>query len=149
MSAQKPLVGGRRPGRGFEEAAGVQNLSVARRTRRRWSEWHGRVAEVFAAIALLSKGYRILARRQRSRLGEIDLIAVRGRRLAFVEVKMRGDAGAAEYAVSSRQAARMAAAAERWVWRGAYYRGHAIGLDSILVVPWRWPRHCVDALQRA
>ena len=52
-------------------------------------ERRGRIAEWIAAAFLCLKGYRILARRYRSKLGEIDLIAVRGRRLAFVEVKRR------------------------------------------------------------
>ena len=49
----------------------------------------GRVSEWLAAAVLLAKGYRILGRRVRTPYGEIDLIAVRGRRLAFVEVKRR------------------------------------------------------------
>ena len=49
----------------------------------------GRLSEWLAAAALLAKGYRILGRRVRTPYGEIDLIAVRGRRLAFVEVKRR------------------------------------------------------------
>ena len=49
----------------------------------------GRLSEWVAAAALLAKGYRILGRRVRTPYGEIDLIAVRGRRLAFVEVKRR------------------------------------------------------------
>uniref|UniRef100_UPI0025F8626B YraN family protein n=1 Tax=uncultured Hyphomicrobium sp. TaxID=194373 RepID=UPI0025F8626B len=59
--------------------------SEQRRTRER----RGHTAEWAAAIALMVKGYRILARREKTPLGEIDLIAVRGRRVAFVEVKRR------------------------------------------------------------
>ena len=52
-------------------------------------EQKGRVAEAIAAVVLMLKGYRILARRRRTPQGEIDLIAVRGRRLAFVRRKGR------------------------------------------------------------
>ncbi len=107
----------------------------------------GRAAELIAAVHLTLKGYRILAIRQRSRLGEIDLIAVRGRRLAFVEVKLRRSEELARDAISDRQAHRITNAAEQWVWQRKRYRDYEIGLDSVLVVPWRLPRHVPNALQ--
>src|SRR5262245_50440766 len=71
----------------------------------------GRVSELVAAAALMLKGYRILGRRVRTPYGEIDLIAVRGLRVAFVEVKRRATQDAAQGAVSPRQAGRIARAA--------------------------------------
>ena len=47
----------------------------------------------------MAKGYRIIARRYRSPLGELDLVARRGRVLAFVEVKQRAHAGDARLVV--------------------------------------------------
>jgi Uncharacterised protein family UPF0102 len=67
----------------------------------------GRVSEALAAAMLIAKGYRILGRRVRTRAGEIDIVAVRGKRLAFVEVKRRLTREDAEAAVSARQAARI------------------------------------------
>ncbi len=107
----------------------------------------GRVSEWLAAAALLARGYRILARRARTPHGEIDLVAVRGRRLAFVEVKRRATRMEAEAAITPRQAARIARAAEFWISRHPGYREHAIGLDAMLVVPGRFPMHVPDALQ--
>jgi putative endonuclease len=50
----------------------------------------GMDAEDLAARFLVSKGYRILQRRYRTRSGEVDLIAVSGdSTLVFVEVKAR------------------------------------------------------------
>ena len=46
-------------------------------------------AESRAAVWLLAHGYRILARRWKSPLGEIDIIAARRHLLIFVEVKAR------------------------------------------------------------
>jgi putative endonuclease len=115
--------------------------------RRVAAERRGRLAELVAASLLVLKGYRILARRYRSRHGEIDLIAVRGRRLAFVEVKQRPTMAEAEASLTAGQAARIAEAAERWVWRRPRYRDHVIGLDAVLIAPGRLPRHAVDALQ--
>jgi putative endonuclease len=94
----------------------------------------------------LARGYRILGRRVRTPHGEIDLIAVRGRRLAFVEVKRRATRAEAEAALSTRQAGRMARAAEFWVSRHAAFREHDRGLDAMLVVPGRLPIHLPDAL---
>jgi putative endonuclease len=118
-------------------------------TIRRQRERMGRWAELIAAAVLCLKGYRILARRYRSKAGEIDLIAVRGRRLAFVEVKRRPTMDAAEAAKTFRQARRIARAAEQWVWRHPAYRDYEIGLDALLLVPGRLPRHQPNALQRA
>jgi putative endonuclease len=121
----------------------ASTFSDARRRR----EKRGRLAELIAAAYLFAKGYRILARRHKTPFGEIDLIAVRGRRLAFVEVKQRASMDAAEAAVTDGQARRVALAAERWVWRHPRYRDHEIGLDAVLIVPGRLPRHAPHALQ--
>lgn len=126
-----------------------RTLADVRADERRARERSGRIAEIAAAVHLTLKGYRILASRQRSRLGEIDLVAVRGRRLAFVEVKLRRDEALARDSISDLQARRVADAAEQWVWRHKRYRNHEIGLDSVLVVPWRLPRHVPNALQPA
>lgn len=108
----------------------------------------GHVSEWAAAVALMAKGYRPVARRWRCPAGEIDLIAVRGRRLAFVEVKLRGGIGDADAfaAVGGAQRARVRRASEFWLQRHARYRMHEIGYDLILVAPWRWPRHLENGL---
>ena len=107
----------------------------------------GRLSEWLAAAAMLARGYRIVGRRVRTPYGEIDLIAVRGRRLAFVEVKRRATRGEAEAAVTPRQAGRIARAAEFWVGRHPTFREHEQGLDVMLVVPGRLPVHVPNALQ--
>lgn len=113
---------------------------------RRNAELRGRIAEVIAAALLVVKGYRIIARRHRTRLGEIDLIAVRGRRLAFVEVKQRRTLEEARFAVSARQANRLADAVEQWLGRNPRYREHRIGLDTIVLGRALVPHHVEDAL---
>jgi putative endonuclease len=107
----------------------------------------GRMSEWLAAAALLAKGYRILGRRVRTPYGEIDLVAVRGRRLAFVEVKRRATRGEAEAAITSRQAGRIARAAEFWVSRHPAFRDLEQGLDAVFVMPRRLPVHMPNALQ--
>ena len=107
----------------------------------------GRFSEVLAAAMLMAKGYRILERRCRTPHGEIDLIAVRGKRLAFVEVKRRATREEAEAALTQYQARRIVRAADFWVSRNPRYRDHDRGLDAILVVARRLPVHLPDALQ--
>lgn len=108
----------------------------------------GRFAEWIAAAALRLKGYRIVARRHRTPFGEIDIIAVRGRRLAFVEVKRRDAFDEAEAALTPHQAGRIARAADQWLDRHPTLRDHEIGLDAVLVAPFRLPRHRPNALDR-
>ena len=106
----------------------------------------GRFSELVAAAGLMAKGYRILGRRVRTPYGEIDLIAVRRRRLAFVEVKRRATQLEAEAALSPRQAGRIAQAAEFWISRHARYHDYERGLDAVFVMPRRLPVHLPDAL---
>ena len=49
----------------------------------------GIFAESLVALLLRLKGNRIVARRYKTPVGEIDLVALKGKRLAFVEVKRR------------------------------------------------------------
>jgi len=106
----------------------------------------GRLSEALAAALLIAKGYRILGRRVRTRAGEIDIVAVRGTRLAFVEVKRRPTREDAEAAVTARQAARIRAASDLWLAHRLRYHGHVFGFDVILLVPGRLPRHIPDGM---
>jgi putative endonuclease len=115
--------------------------------RRVEAEHAGRTAEWIAAAVLLLRGYRLLARRHRNRRGEIDLIGVRGRRIAFVEVKRRATPAEAEQTLADCDPRRLHAAAEHWLARRPAYQDCELGFDAILVVPGRWPSYRRDALQ--
>lgn len=115
---------------------------------RRRSLRRGLGAEWLAAVLLMSKGYRILARRHRTPYGEIDIIAARGRRLAFIEVKQRRSVEAAESSLTPHQAGRIGRAADYWIARRPAFQNYEVGLDAILVVPRRWPRHIANALDK-
>ena len=114
--------------------------------KRYWHERRGRLAEWGAAAFLILKGYRILACRQRTPFGELDLIALRGNRLAFIEVKLRRHSNNVEATVERRQAGRMARAAEHWIWRHRRYRSSQIGLDAIYFAGDILPCHIEDCL---
>jgi putative endonuclease len=98
-------------------------------------------AESRAAALLIAKGFRILARRWKSPVGEIDIIARRRALLVFVEVKARETLDDAAWAVSERQRSRIIAAAEAWLAQHADDRIRDIRFDAMLVAPGRIPRH--------
>jgi putative endonuclease len=98
-------------------------------------------AESRAAALLIAKGFRILARRWRSPVGEIDIIARRRSLLVFVEVKARETLDDAAWSVTERQRSRIIAAAEAWLAQNADDRIHDIRFDAMLVAPGRIPRH--------
>lgn len=105
----------------------------------------GRRGEWLAAWALRLKGYRILARRYRTRLGEIDLIARRGDLVAIVEVKARLSLAEAMDAVGYPAQRRIEAAADLWLSRQADYARLSLRFDLVAVLPRRWPVHVEDA----
>ena len=114
-------------------------------TRRRKAERRGQWAEVAAELVLRLKGYRVLARRYKTPLGEIDLIARRGRRLAFVEVKRRATEDEALEAITPRLRGRVRRAAELWMQRYDPAGRWEPAFDVVAIVPGRWPRHLRDA----
>lgn len=113
---------------------------------RRLAESRGRRAETIAAWWLRLKGWKILARRARVPGGEVDLVARRGRILAFVEVKQRGSEEAAAWALDEYRLRRVAVAAQRLAQRYAR-EGDDIRIDAMFLVPRRLPRHLPNVWQ--
>ena len=109
--------------------------------KRRRAYRRGHMAEWLAALALMVKGYRIVARRFKTRAGEVDLIARKGDLVALVEVKARADEMAAIDAVSATAARRIEAAGDIWLSRQRDAARLSIRHDIVAVVPLRWPRH--------
>ena len=108
------------------------------------AERRGRKGETLAAWFLRCKGWRIVARRVKTPRGEIDLIARRGRVVAFVEVKWRAAAADLDLAVDQHRLRRVAAAAEAIAHRFAH-DGEDRRIDVLLLAPGRWPRHIANA----
>jgi putative endonuclease len=105
----------------------------------------GLSAESRAAMFLIAKGYRIVARRWKTPLGEIDIVARRRRTLVFAEVKARGRADDAAEAVTERGRRRIIAAAELWLAHRPDDAQCDIRFDVVLVAPGRIPRHIANA----
>jgi len=112
---------------------------------RQRAERRGRGAETLACWYLRLRGWRI-PRRARVHGGEVDIVARRGRTLAFVEVKARGSEDAASFALDDWRLRRVAVAAEQLMPR--YMRdGDDVRIDALLIVPRRWPRHLANVWQ--
>ena len=107
----------------------------------------GHRGEWLAAAALLLKGYRIVARRYRTRLGEVDLVARRGRLVLFVEVKVRATLVDAMEAIDSLTERRIEAAADLWLSRQPDFAALSVRFDMVAVLPGRWPVHVPDIFQ--
>jgi len=108
------------------------------------AERRGRRGENLAAWYLRLKGWRIVARRVKTARGEVDLVARRGRTVAFVEVKWRRSEAELAMALDAWRLRRVVAAAEALAPRFAG-GGEDIRIDAILLAPGRWPRHIANA----
>ena len=108
-----------------------------RRARYQFGIW----AEFIGGIYLSVKGYRVIARRYKTHSGEIDLVAVRGGVVAFVEVKARRTFEAAEFSISPKQSRRIRRAALQWIARNPRYRTYEQRFDALYVLPRRLPVH--------
>ncbi len=114
---------------------------------RRKAYRRGHRGEWLAALALMLKGYRIVARRYRTKLGEIDLIARRGNLVLIVEVKARRTLAEAMEAVSYGSERRIEGAADLWLSRQPDYGRLSVRFDLVAVLPRRWPVHVENAFQ--
>ena len=120
-------------------------MSEARRDRGHAARASGRRAEVFAALWLMAKGYRILGFRLKTPFAEIDLLALRGKVLAGVEVKTRTSLEASLAAVSADQRQRLRRALRFVAGKRRGLAEATIRLDLMALAPGRLPRHIPDA----
>ncbi|MGQ0677621.1 MAG: YraN family protein [Rhodospirillales bacterium] len=115
-------------------------------TNSRLGAWRrGLRAETLCCWWLWLKGYRVLERRARTPVGEIDILARRGNVLAVIEVKQRPSRDEAGAAVSPRQRRRLGRAG-RWILSSRpQFAKLSLRYDAMLVEPWRLPRHLAGA----
>lgn len=121
-----------------------QQRRAASRRRQR-AQRRGRAAEWLCLWHLRLRGWRIVACGWRCPSGEIDILARRGKVLAVVEVKLRGEVGAAASALAPRQRRRIARAAEAFLLSRPDLAGLDLRFDVMLVAPLRMPRHWAAA----
>lgn len=115
--------------------------------RRQAAERTGRQGERIAEWQLRLKGYRIVERRFKSPVGEIDLIVQRGSLLVFVEVKTRKKATEKAEALEAVAERRIIAAANAFLAGHEELIGCDMRFDVIFVAPGQWPDHIRDAFR--
>jgi putative endonuclease len=97
----------------------------------------GKLGEDLACRELVRRGYAVLARRHRTRYGEIDIVARDDETIVFIEVKARRTKryGTAVEAVTSRKQRRVAAMALDYLARAhrleARCRFDVVAIDRI------------------
>ena len=109
------------------------------------AEAFGHRGDWLAAWFLRLKGYRILARRVKTPVGEIDLIVRRGGTTVFVEVKARTKSGTEAEALGAVNRSRIVRAAQYYLMRNPALAGTPLRFDVIFLAPGRLPRHLVNA----
>ncbi len=115
--------------RGWRVALGAVSHRLGHR-----SEW-------WAAALLMARGYQILGFRLKTRAGEIDILARRGRVLAVVEVKRRARLEDALTALGSDQYDRLLSAGRSVLRQRPSLAGHVLRIDVVALAPGRFPRH--------
>ena len=115
------------------------------RARRQQARRRGRMAEAMCRWHLRLRGWRIVASGWRCPSGEIDILARRGKVLAIVEVKSRGDLDSAADAILPRQRRRIARATSAFLLSRPDLAALAPRFDVMLVASFRPPRHLMDA----
>lgn len=110
----------------------------------------GHGSEWLAAALLMAKGYQILGFRLKTRAGEIDILARRGKTLSVVEVKRRATLESALTALTPDQYDRLLAAGRAVLRQRPSLAGHLLRIDMVALAPGRFPRHRrgVDAFGR-
>ncbi len=105
----------------------------------------GHKGEGLAALYLRLKGYRILHKRYKTPVGEVDLIAMRGRMLAFIEVKSRGNYETGVEAITRRQQLRTIRAAKYFLSSHPEMASLDLRFDAIIALPGFKLRHIPGA----
>jgi len=112
---------------------------------RKFAEGAGRRGEALAALFLMAQGYRVLERRVKTPVGEVDLIVKRGDTTVFVEVKARSFSHQEGEAMAAVNRKRIVRAAQAWLIRHPRYAEGGLRFDVIFLAPFAWPRHIVSA----
>ena len=97
-------------------------------------------AKTSPALELRRRGYEILARRYRTRRGEIDIVARHGSTLVFVEVKARAGQEFGGGAAAVTGASSVGSRGWRWSSSRGTARPTACRFDVVVVTPGPVPR---------
>lgn len=104
-------------------------------------EFRGYLGECIATILLWCKGYHILKHRYKWKGGEIDIIAKRGKKISFVEVKTRKNEEKCYIAITPQQLHRIQKTSQVFLKHHPKYLNCDLSYDVILVADWHLPNH--------
>ena len=103
----------------------------------------GKFYEKLAGWYLFFKGYKVLARRYKTYVGEIDLLVCKGKTLAAVEVKSRKKINDSYYALTSFQKRRIHRTLI--IAHRQFPQFTQLRCDTVLISPYKWPIHITNA----
>jgi putative endonuclease len=118
-----------------------------RRQRGRTAYARGVAAEEAACAALVADGWTILARRLRTKAGEVDAVAEKGGILSIVEVKSRPTLAEAAMALTERQQSRLVGACEIILGDHPDWGANGVRFDILVVNPAGLVRRIADAFR--
>lgn len=118
-------------------------------TRKKRAYRRGLLAEWLACALLLVKGYRLLAWRYKTPVGEIDLIMRTRHAVIFVEVKARHNKADALAAITPQNQQRVARAAQYYIQQHPKYAAADQRLDAVAVPWYGWPHHMHHAFHHS
>ncbi len=104
-----------------------------RKAKRRRAYRRGLFAEFIALQLLRIKGYRLICKRYKKPVGEIDLVTKKNGVLVAVEVKMRKDEAAALHSIGPIQQRRIRNACSLFVSENPQYSDYDIRFDLVVV----------------
>lgn len=122
----------------------AKSQNRTRKQRQKAWKW-GALTEDLTALAYRLMGYRILARRFKTSVGELDIVARRRRTLVFVEVKFRTDRAAWADAIPEPQRSRISSAAQAFVATNPHYLFDDQRIDVVLIAAGTLPRRVKNA----
>jgi putative endonuclease len=111
------------------------------RLSRQDAEKRGHRGEWLAAMALRLKGYRIVAKRFKTKAGEVDIIARKRDLVVMVEVKARATLLEAMDAITPTAMRRIENAGDIWLTKQPDFAKLSIRYDMVAVLPRQWPKH--------
>lgn len=105
----------------------------------------GLIAESIAIFLLTLKFYRIIEKRYKTKMGEIDIIAIKGKTIIFIEVKKRSNNSELFESITPKQQGRIYNAAEIFLKRNGSYSEHKKRFDAIFITSNLFPTHIKNA----
>lgn len=107
----------------------------------------GLLAEWLCILRLWLTGWRVLARRFRHPLGEVDLIAKRRNIIAFIEVKARSSGRKALESIHPAQQQRIMRSAQMWMAKHPQFQAYDMRFDVMWLSHWPFPHRLTDAFR--